>query len=196
MDMRSGESMYSGLSKALASAAMAELCEWLDLPVHAGNFSTLCSNYGVQNGIETTLGVFATFFSRVNNFGSFGSLANACGMSATQIVLHHELAEMLERFRKGIDVSEETLAVESILAVGPRGNFLVDPLTLKYLRSDEHLYTPSFEQCAGTEDQMTMAERAWERTEALIASHQPAVPADRLAEVHRYVERELAALGA
>ena len=195
MDMRTGESMYSGMSKALASAAMCELCEWLDLPTHSGNFSTLCSTYGVQNGMESTLGVFATFFSRVNNFGSLGSLANACGMSATQVVLHHDLASMLERFRKGIDVTEETLGVGSIAAAGPRGHFLEDDLTLKYLRSDEHAYPPCFEQCAGTRDEKGMVDRAREMAEDLIASHQPAVPGDRLEEVHRYVARELAALG-
>jgi trimethylamine--corrinoid protein Co-methyltransferase len=192
MDMRSGESLYSGVSKALASAAINELCAWLDLPAHSGNFSTLCSGYGVQNGMECTLGVFATFFSRVNCFGSFGSLANACGMSATQIMLHHDLAETLERFRRGIDLADEKLAVASIVGAGPRGNFLEDTLTLKYMRSDEHFFASCFEQCAGTRDEKSMAERAWEQAEDLIVSHTPAVPEERLEDVHRYVERELA----
>lgn len=194
LNMRSGESIYSGISKALASAAMNELCAGLDIPTCTGNLTTLCSNYGVQNGLESALGAFATFFCRANCYGSFGSLANACGMSAVQIVLHHDLIEMLERFRRGIDASEEKLAVESILSSGPRGDFLMDPLTLKYLRSDEHFFAPCFEQCAGTRDEKTMAERAHERAEDLMATHKPAVPEDRLEEVRRYVERELAKL--
>ena len=191
MDMRSGESLYSGVTKALASAAINELCAWLDIPVSSGNLSTLCSNYGVQNGMESALGAFTTFFGRVNRYGSLGSLANACGLSATQIVLHHDLIEMLECTRKGIDTAEERLGVESIVAAGPGGNFLTDSLTLQYLRSGEHFYAPCFEQCVGTQDKETMAQRAYERAEDLIASHEPAVPGDRLEEVHRYVEREL-----
>ena len=194
MDMHSGESMYSGVSKALASAAMAELSQGHDLPTMCGNFTTLCSNYGVQNGMESALGGFATFFSRVNAFGGFGSLANACGMSSAQVVLHHELAEMMERFRRGIDLSEGRLGVESIVRAGPGGNFLTDPLTVRHLRSDEHFYAPSFEQCAGTQDEKTMAQRAQERAEDLMASHRPDVPVGRLEEVHQYVERELAQL--
>jgi len=173
---------------------MAELCSWLDIPSHSGNLSALCSNYGVQNGVESVLGAFSTFFLRVNNYGSLGSLANACGMSATQMVLHHDLIEMLERFRRGIDLTDEKLAVDSIVSAGPRGDFLMDPLTLKYLRSDEHFYAPCFEMCPGTEDKKTMEERAYERVEELFNSHQPAVPEDRVEEVHRYVERELAKL--
>ena len=190
-DMRTGESMYSGISKALACAAMNELCEWLDLPTWSGGLSALCSNYGVQNGMETTLGAFAAFFSRVNLYGSFGSIANACGMSAAQIVLHHDLIEMLERFRRGIDLSGEKLAVDAIVSAGPRGNFLTDPLTLKYLRSDEHFYAPCFEMCPGTKDVKTMEQRAQERAEDLIRTHKPAVPPDRLEQVRRYVAREL-----
>jgi len=191
MDMATGESLYSGVSKSLASAAVIELCAWLDLPTIVGNYTTLCSNYGMQNGMESALGVFATFFGRCNCFGSMGSIANACGMSAAQIVLHHDLAETLERFRRGIDVTDEKLAVDSIVAAGPRGQFLDDPLTLKYLRSDEHFFPPSMERCAGGADVKTMAERAQERAEDLIASHKPAVPGDRLDEVRRYVATEL-----
>jgi trimethylamine:corrinoid methyltransferase-like protein len=145
--------------------------------------------------MESAIGAFATMFSRATCLGSFGSMANACGMSATQIVLHHDLAETLVRFRRGIDLTDEKLAVESIISVGPRGNFLEDKLTLKYLRSDEHFFAGCFEQCAATRDEKNMAQRGWERAEELIASHQPAVPQDRLDEVHRYVERELAAIG-
>ena len=195
MDMRTMHSLYSGVSKTLASAAMNELCAGLNLPTHSGNFSALSSDYGVQNGMESALGVMGAFFSRVNSFGSLGSLANACGMSATQMVLHHDLVETLERFRGGIDVTDEKLAVDSILEVGPRGEFLTDPLTLKYLRSDEHFFAPCLEICAGTRDKKTMAQRAHERAEDLMASHQPAVPEERVEEVRRYVERETAALG-
>ncbi len=195
MDMRLGESMYSGVSKALASAAMNELCAWLDIPTSSGNLSTLCSSYGVQNGMESALGAFVTFFGRVNRYGSLGSLANACGMSAVQIVLHHDLLEMLERVRRGIDTTDEKLGVESIVSAGPGGDFLTDSLTLRYLRSDEHFYASSFEQCVGTRDEKTMAQRARERAEELMASHKPAVPQDRLEEVRKYVERELTKVG-
>ena len=191
MDMRLGESMYSGVSKALASAAINELCAWLDIPTSSGNLSTLCSNYGVQNGMESAMGALVTFFARANRYGGLGSLANACGMSAVQMVLHHDLIEMLERIRRGIDSSEEKLGVESIVSAGPGGDFLTDPLTLRYLRSDEHFYASCFEQCVGTRDEKTMAQRAHERAEDLISSHEPAVPGDRLEQVHRYVETEL-----
>ena len=194
MDMRSGESMYSGVTKALASAAMNELCAGLDIPVGSGNLSTLCSNYGVQNGLESALGAFVTFFGRVNRYGTLGSLANACGMGPVQVVLHHDLIEMLDRIRKGIDTTGDKLGVESIVSAGPGGNFLMDSLTLRYLRSDEHFSAPCFEQCVGGRDEKTMAQRAHERAEELMASHEPAVPGDRLEKVHRYVERELSTL--
>ena len=194
LDMSSGGSLYSGVSKALASAAMAELNAWLDIPVHSGNLSTLCANYGVQNGMESAVGALSTFFSRVNCYGSLGSMGNALGMSATQMVLHHDLIEILERFRRGIEVTDETLAVESILNAGPGGDFMTDPLTVKYLRAGEHFFPAGHEIFAGAPESSTMASRAHERTENLIVSHRPDVPEDRLEDVHKYVAKELAAL--
>jgi len=173
---------------------MIELCQSVDIPTASGNLSTLCSNYTVQNGIESTLGAFGTFFGSVNCFGSMGSIANACGMSAAQIVLHHDLIETLAHFRAGIDVTDEKLAVASILDAAQGGEFLTDPLTLKYMRSDEHFFASCFEVCPPLQDQSTMTERAQQHAEALIASHRPAVPEQRVEEVHRYVERELKAL--
>ena len=191
MDMRSGASLYCGITKTLNSAAICELCGHFDLPVATGNFSTLCSNFGVQNGLETMFGVLGCVFSPGNLAQGMGSLANACGMSPVQIVLHHDVVEMLERFRRGIDVSDESLAVDSIIAAGPRGNFLEAPLTLKHLRTDENFYASSYEVCAGGGDVKTMLDRAHERAEDLIASHKPAVNETRVDEVRRYVEREL-----
>jgi len=194
MDMATGESLYSGVVKHMVSAAQNELSEWLDLPTLTGNYTALCSRFDVQDGLESMMGVFATFFSRGNIFTGMGSIANACGMGPVQIVIHHDLTEMLERFRRGIDVTEEKLAVESIVSAGPRGQFLDDALTLKYLRTAEHFYASCYERCAGGQDVKSMAERAHEKAEALIASHKPAVPEERVEEVHRYVERELARL--
>jgi trimethylamine--corrinoid protein Co-methyltransferase len=195
MDMSTAESLYSGVAKYLASAAINELCEWLDLPTETGNYSALCSKLDVQNGLESMMGMFATFFSRGNIRHGMGSLANACGMSPVQIVIDHDLTEMLQHFQQGIDITDEKLSVESIVSVGPRGQFLADPLTLKYLRTNEHFYASCYERCAGGQDLKGMAQRAHERAEDLMASHTPAVPEARVEEVRRYVERELEKLG-
>ena len=44
---------------------------------------------------------------------------------------------IVRRIIKGINVNESTLAVDAIHRVGPRGHFLMDDHTLKYLHSGE-----------------------------------------------------------
>jgi len=187
MDMQSGASLYSGPVKDLSTAAIMELCEVFDLSSADGNYSTLCSNYGFQNGLESMMGVLIPFFARNQLAGGMGSLANACGMSAVQIVLHHDLTEMLDRVACGIDTSDERLSVDPIVSVGPGGEFLTEEATLELLRTEEHFFPPSYERCVGGEDRETMAQRAHERAEELIHSHSPAVPQDRLEEVRKYI---------
>ena len=117
-----------------------------------------------------------------------GSNANATGMSAEQIVLHHELVERIHRYMAGIEVTDEKLGVASIAAQGPGGNFLMDDLTLKYMRSGEHYEGDLIPVIAPGEDDKSAQERAHERAEEIIASHKPAVPEDRVKELRRYVE--------
>lgn len=92
----------------------------------------------------------------------------------------------------GVDVTDEKLAVESIINAGPGGQFMTDPLTIKYLRGGEHYPEDSFVVCDPGEDKDSILHRLHERAEEIVASHQPAVPEDRLEEVRRYVADECA----
>jgi len=72
--------------------------------------------------------------------------------------------------------------------VGPGGDFLQDPNTLRFLRSGEHFYTGSFETSGSPESARTMIENLHARVEQILARHQPIVPVSRVEDLRRYVE--------
>ena len=43
---------------------------------------------------------------------------------------------MVLRILKGINVNDETLAVDTIKSVGPGGNYLMEDHTIKYMRDE------------------------------------------------------------
>ena len=109
--------------------------------------------------------------------GGLGSLHNANGMSAEQILMQCGLVDMAEYLSRGVDLSDEKLALDSIAAAGPGGNFLTDPLTLKLLRSDEFFASRHLDLSGGyASDSAGMYEMAHAEAERLVAEHQPAVP--------------------
>ena len=51
-------------------------------------------------------------------------------------MIDDEIIGMVCRVLKGIDVDDEHLALDVIDAVGPAGNFMMSPHTMKYMRSE------------------------------------------------------------
>jgi trimethylamine--corrinoid protein Co-methyltransferase len=110
-----------------------------------------------------------------------------------QFVIDNEILGMAMRAVRGIEVNQDTLALDAIDRVGPGNHFLSDQHTFQYLRS-EHYFPSSVLNRKGREE--------WEaeggsdaRQEAiriakdLLASHQP-LPIDP--EICAWIENKFA----
>ena len=106
-----------------------------------------------------------------------GMFATGLTVSFEQLVLDNEMAGIVYRFVEGIEVSPKTIALETIERVGPQGNFLEEPHTLKYLRSSEH-WEPKL-SCRSVyekwieDDGKDVVEKARELAKGILAHHQP-----------------------
>ena len=191
IDMKTGNVIYGGPIKGILHIGGMEMAEYLNLPSNCGVFSSLSPNYGIQNGIESALSAAFTYFCKNHIMGGMGSLGNACGVSAEQILIHHDMVMTLKRYDEGIKVNKETLGLKSIEKVGIRGSYLADDLTIKYLRTGEH-YLPEFcEVYRPGWDKVTMMEKVHKRVEEIIASHKPEVNQDRIELVNNYVNNKV-----
>ncbi len=65
-----------------------------------------------------------------------GMLDSMAGVAYEQYVIDDEIIGMSCKVLKGIDVDAEHLALEVIKDVGPGGNFMIHPHTLKHMRSE------------------------------------------------------------
>ena len=120
-----------------------------------------------------------------------GSIGNACGMGSEIILIQHDIIETIKRYEKGIDVSEKMLALESIEKAGPGGNYLIDDLTLKYMKTKRHYLSEYEETYSPNCKCKTMGEKVHERVEEIILSHKPAVNMDRVEQVRAYVSKKV-----
>jgi trimethylamine--corrinoid protein Co-methyltransferase len=64
-----------------------------------------------------------------------GMTESGVTFDAAQFVLDNELARMVKHVVAGVAVSDETLAVDDIHAVGPFGDFLSLEATMRHMRS-------------------------------------------------------------
>ena len=139
-DMKSGHDLYYRAEKMLFKLVGVQMGKYYRLPIAGEAGGTLTHRPDVQNGAESMLYLLAAL-SGQNVVGGLGSLHNANGMSAEQILMQCGLVDMAEYLSRGVDLSDYKLALDSVAAVGPGGNFLTDSLTIELLRSDEFFHS-------------------------------------------------------
>lgn len=66
-----------------------------------------------------------------------GMLDMGMGFSFPQLLLDHDLIRMIRRAVRGVQVTDETIALEVIERTGVGGHYLADPHTLKYMRREQ-----------------------------------------------------------
>ena len=102
-------------------------------------------------------------------------ILHACGIlesymvsSLEKFIVDEENCGIVKHLRKGIPVNEDTLAFDTMKQVGPLGEFVTHPHTLRHYRS---LYNPrlfdrsSFQQWEenGSDDIAVIANREWKK---------------------------------
>ena len=183
-DMKSGHDRYYGPEKMLFKLAAVQMGKHYNLPISGEAGGTLTHRADVQNGAESMMYLLAAF-SGQNVIGGLGSMHNANGMSAEQIIMQCGLVDMAEYVSRGIDLSDYKLALDSIARIGPGGNFLTDSLTIELLRDDEFFKSPHIDQTGGyTNDAPGMYEMAYAEAQRLVGQYRPTVP-EKVQEVIR-----------
>ena len=124
-----------------------------------------------------------------------GYLDSGLTGSLESLILGAEQIRWVKRFLAGVEVSDDTWALDAIADVGPGGQFLGHRHTLKHLR--RNMWKPYVADHEGYDiwasgGSKDYAQRAREQARAVVASHKPE-PIDAALDARL---RELAHMGA
>jgi trimethylamine--corrinoid protein Co-methyltransferase len=107
---------------------------------------------------------------------AIGMVTNMNAASLEQAVIDDEIVGVAMRALRGIEVTEDTMAVEVIGRVGPGGHYLMDAHTMQFMRR-ELFYPPLADrqtramwEAGGKQDSRA---RAIARVEQLLREHKP-----------------------
>jgi len=144
-DMRSMLFGYAGAERIPLLAARIQLIsEFYGCPsgVHGGKTNACVP--GIQAGVEKGISMLAPVLSGAIGFGTVGHLENAITFSPLQLVIDNEIARYVRRCVKGIEVTDETLDMQTIRATGIAGNTLSSDSTMLRFR-EEQMLSPFFD---------------------------------------------------
>ncbi|MBC8446051.1 MAG: trimethylamine methyltransferase family protein [Chloroflexi bacterium] len=176
IDMKTGALAIGSPELALIVVATAQMAHHYGLPSRSGGALTDANSPDAQAGFESMLGLLTAVNSGVDFvLHAAGILSSYLAFSYEKFVLDDEMCGMVRRFRRGIAITSETLAYDVIPKVGPGGNFLMEPHTVKRCRSE--FWQPAVcnregveaWQEGGRQDAVACARQRWQK---LLAEHQ------------------------
>ncbi len=179
-DLRTGAMSGGSPEQALLSAASAQLAQFYDLTGGTASGMSDAKMPDVQAGYEK-----AYNHALVGNAGanliyeSAGMLASLLGFSMESLLIDNDIIGAVQRTIKGIDVSEDSLSLETIRKVcleGP-GHFLGAEQTLQRMQR-EYVYPTVGDRSSPNEWQAlgrpSIVDRATQKLNAILATHYPA----------------------
>lgn len=188
-DMRLGKVALGAVETGLISAAAAQLARYYGLPSRTVGGATESKLEDLQAGVERMITLLPPVLARVNFITCGGTLDSTMLESHLLLVVDDELCGMALRMARGIETSDDTLALDLIREVNFSGHYLDRRHTARYFRR-EH-YVPRLLVREGYESweqggKRTMLDHARERMKEILAAHQPR-------ELDPKVEQELLA---
>jgi trimethylamine--corrinoid protein Co-methyltransferase len=173
-DLRSGAYTGGGPEDFLFGAANGILADFYNIPISMGSFATGAKEPNWQAGLENSLSTFMASIVVSDMLLGVGFLHGSRIWSFEQMLMDCEIYEIVRRTLAGIEVNDETLALETIKSVGPGGNFLSQKHTRAHMRE---IFVPNYLDRRPYNMWETKKDgpRDWAREKArkLVETHQP-----------------------
>lgn len=169
LDMQYSIYSYGAPELSLLSAAHTEVVHYCGLPMYSQSGCTDTKKMDMQSAMEASLSINAAMMSGANFVHDNGYTESGLTGDVFQTVLDDELISMARVIERGIEVNEETMAVEQINNVGPGGHYLYEDHTMDWFR--EHwrptlMNRSSYEEWA-EQGKKTLKDRVIEKTRDL-----------------------------
>ena len=175
IDMLTIQSDYATPQALTIQLGMCDMARYYNLPCwgEAGDsISKVCDE---QSALEAMQLIQMSALAGCNIIHDVGYMNFGLGFSLEHLVICDEIIDRVKAVMEGVEVTEESLCVEGILAVKPGGDFLRDKVTRAHMRelwrgelSDLNSYSTWWDRGASS-----MGERAHAKVKKLIAEHQP-----------------------
>jgi trimethylamine--corrinoid protein Co-methyltransferase len=176
VDMRTGGVNLGSPAHALAVKYCAGLSRMYNLPCRCGGNNTSAIGLTAQSGYESMMNMMVSIKEGVDLIiHSAGILDGWSAMSYEKFVMDLEIIRMVEYVVQGLSLTDNDLALDAICEVGPGGQFLTHPHTLKNCR--QNAWVPTID-LFGVDRQKGAAfrdttEKIQARVKALLSSHHP-----------------------
>jgi trimethylamine--corrinoid protein Co-methyltransferase len=140
MDLRTMELTMGSVEMGMMNAAAVQLAKLYDLPIYGSGGLTEAKRPDIQSGFEKNFSNLMVAMTGADLIHlAAGMLDSGNSISYEQYVIDNENIGMIQRILSGIDVNDDTLALDVIRSVGPGGNYVMEEHTVDHMM-DQFFY--------------------------------------------------------
>lgn len=183
MDMRTGLIVLGASEVGLIMAGAAQLARHYRMPIRGtgGNTDAMSTDY--QSGVETATTMLLAAMAGIDFvYDAAGSLESSLTAGYAKLLLDNDVCGEVRRVLAGVEVSEETLAVEAIASSAMSGGFLSNPHTLRHFRKENYIpgsfWRGSRSVWDSQGDRKDIVANARKRVAQILKDHRVEVPLD------------------
>jgi len=176
MDLKIGSPAVAAPECGVLNVGTAKMAQYYGIPSWCGSGVSGSKLMDVQAAYEFTTNTAIALLAGSNVVYGCGSIESGLTFDFAKLVLDAEQLKKLHWVKNGMDVSEETMALETIQHVGPGGEYLTSPHTLQHMRSmsqNDLFDCMERDAWANKVGGKGIVERAYEKARFLIENHKP-----------------------
>jgi trimethylamine--corrinoid protein Co-methyltransferase len=134
IDLKTGGYTGGSPEDYLLAAASTQLAHYYGLPMAMGTMATGAKEPDWQAAIDDSLSTFASVMSSADMMNGAGLLNGSKILSYPHMVMESEIYSIVQKVAGGIEVTDETLALDVIKKVGPNGTYLAEKHTRAHMK--------------------------------------------------------------
>lgn len=139
-DLKTMGYLSGSVEMGLINAGAAAMAQYVNLPNYTTAGMSDSKIVDTQNGYEKAITNVLVALAGSNFIHDAAGLVEfASTASYKQYVIDDEIIGMVMRAVRGIEVTDETIALDAYRRIGPGGNFLADPHTVEWMRKEHYI---------------------------------------------------------
>jgi trimethylamine--corrinoid protein Co-methyltransferase len=138
-EMKAGTTTLGAVETGLISSACTQLAHFYDLPCRVVAGATEAKTFDIQCGFERQRSLLLAAMAGANYITCVGTLESTMAGGHELAVIDNDLIGMVKRALNGIEVTDETLALDVIKKVGSNGSYIMESHTLEHFRKELYI---------------------------------------------------------
>jgi len=136
-NLRTMDHLGGPIERAMLNAAVAQMAQHFQIPLYSTGGTTDAKEVDIQAAYESALSNLLVAMSGANYIhDAAGLMEFDLTVSYDKLVMDNEILGMCQRVLRGIEVNDETLALDLMLKKGPGQDFLGESHTVRHMRQE------------------------------------------------------------